>query len=141
MSSLVNRDTPPRTSPTPSSLRTALTVAQAFLFGSAVVLLVLGAIIWTGHADELIPVHVLVGFVLVLSLWTIAAIAARAGVSRAVVAGAVAWSVVAPVLGATQDALVTGAAHWTIQLLHLMIGMGVVAWGRLLITRTGRMPE
>lgn len=116
-------------------VRTATNAAQALLFASTAGLLVLGAIIWTGRADELIPIHLLTGLVLVLSLWTIAAIAARAGVSQRLIAGAVAWSIVAPVLGATQEALVTGQWHWTIQLLHLAVSMGVVAWGRLLIVR------
>src|SRR5262249_17695700 len=63
-------------------MRTAMRVAQAALPGSGVLLLVLGAIIWTGNGDQLIGMHVLLGLVLVLSLWTITAISARSGVPR-----------------------------------------------------------
>src|SRR5689334_17946594 len=121
-----------------TTLRTATRAAQAALVGSGAILLVLGVMIWTGNADGLIPLHVLIGIVLVLSLWTIAAIAARSGVNRWLVAAAVAWSVGAPVLGTTQEALIEGGWHWTIQVLHLVVAMGVVAWGRVLIVLMGR---
>src|SRR5207245_6686594 len=52
--------------------------------GAALVLLALGVYIWTGGSDQLITVHVVVGVLLVLCLWTIAAIAAASGVSAVV---------------------------------------------------------
>lgn len=112
--------------------------AQVALVGSGGALLVLGLVIWTGQADGLIPLHTLVGVVLVLSLWTIAAIAGRAGVNRWLIATAVAWSVLAPTLGTTQEALLEGDWHWTIQVLHLLVGMAVVAWGQALVLLMGR---
>ena len=119
-----------------ASLASAVKTAQAVLFGSAAALLVMGLVIWTGRAEDLIPLHLLVGIVLVLSLWTIAAIAARSGVSGRLVAVAVGWSIVAAILGTTQGALQVGDWHWTVQVLHLMIAMGMVAWGRLLAVLT-----
>ena len=53
---------------------------------------------WTGHGDQLIGIHAMLGFLLVLSLWAIAAIAARSGVSIGLVALAVACGVAAPIL-------------------------------------------
>ena len=41
---------------------------------------------WTGHGGQLIGIHAMLGFLLVLSLWAIAAIAARSGVSIGLVA-------------------------------------------------------
>ena len=124
-----------------SSLHAATMAAQAALIAAGAALLVLGVVIWTGNFDDLIPLHVLVGIVLVLSLWTIAAIAARSGVDRWLVGAAVAWSVAAPLLGTTQEALVQGGWHWTIQVLHLVVAMGVVAWGRLLVLLMARGPR
>jgi len=113
-------------------MRTAMRVAQAALLGSGVLLLVLGAIIWTGNGDQLIGVHVLFGLVLVLSLWTITAISARSGVSAGTVALAAAWGALVIVMGLAQEALVPGTWHWTIQVLHVAISMGAIWWGRRL---------
>lgn len=120
------------------SLTTALNTAQAVLVGSGAALLGLGLIMWTGRADEFIPLHLLIGLVLVLSLWTIAAIAARAGVSGRVVGTAVGWSLLAAVIGTTQQTLLSGDLHWIIEVLHLVVGMGVIGWGRILVVLTRR---
>lgn len=114
-------------------MNTAVKVARAVLMGSGALVVVLGLIIWTGNADGLIGIHELLAYVLVLALWTIAAIAARSGVSWRLVVLAVVWSVVAAVLGGYQEKLVEGDWHWTIQVLHLVVGMGIMAWGQLLV--------
>jgi hypothetical protein len=119
-------------------MKTATKVAQLVLLGSGALLLVLGLIIWTSHGDQLIGIHTMLGFLLVLSLWAIAAIAARTGVSIGLVALAVAWGLAAPILGGVQDRLVTGGWQWTIQVLHLVLSMGVIAMGRLLVIRIRR---
>jgi hypothetical protein len=119
-------------------MKTATKVAQLVLLGSGALLLVLGLIVWTGHGDRLIGIHAVLGFLLVLSLWAIAAIAARSGVSIGLVALGVAWGLAAPILGGAQDRLVTGGWHWTIQVLHLVVSMGVIAMGRLLVIRIRR---
>ena len=113
----------------------AVTVAHMTIRISGVLLILLGLAIWTGRADQVIPVHELLGFVLVLSLWTLSYLAARAGVPMRWVVLAVAWGVVAPILGLTQQNLVTGGLHWTIQILHLVIGLGAIGQGENLATR------
>jgi hypothetical protein len=114
-------------------MKTATKVARLTLLGAGALLLVLGLIIWTGDADQVIPVHEVLGFVLVLSMWTIAAIAARSGVSIGLVALAAVWGLVALILGLAQEELLTGSWHWTIQVLHVVISMGVIAWGQQLV--------
>ena len=114
-------------------MRTAVKAAQATLLGCGGLLLVLGIIIWTGKGDQLIGVHVLAGVVLVLSLWTIAAIAARSGVPAGTVALAGTWGLVVVVLGLVQEGLLPGSLHWTIQVLHVVISMGAIWWGRRLV--------
>ncbi len=116
-----------------TSLNTVTNTAQAVLFVSTAAQLAAGAVIWSGEADQLIPVHILIGIVLVLSLWTIAAIAARSGVSAQLIAAAVAWSIVAAILGTTQERILEGDWHWTIQAVHLLVGIGVAVWGRALV--------
>jgi thiol:disulfide interchange protein len=107
----------------------AVTVVHMTIRVSGLLLILLGIALWTGRADQVIPVHELLGFVLVLALWTMSYFAARAGVAARWVVLAVAWGLVAPILGLTQQNLVTGDWHWTIQILHLLIGVGAIAQG------------
>lgn len=119
-------------------MKMAISVVHMTLRVSGLLLIVLGLTFWTGHALQLIPVHEFLGFVLVLSLWTLAFFAARAGVAIGWVVLAVGWGLVAPILGLTQDRLLTGDLHWTIQVLHLLIGVGAIGQGEGLVVRMRR---
>jgi hypothetical protein len=110
-------------------MKTAVTVSHMTIRVSGLLLILLGIAIWTGRADQFTPVHELLGFVLVLSLWALSFLAARAGVAMRWVVVAVAWGLVAPILGLTQQSLLTGDLHWTIQVLHLLIGLGAIGQG------------
>jgi len=107
-------------------------VAQNVIRICGVVLIVLGIAIWTGRADQLKDLHKLFGLVIVFALWVLAFIAARAGVPARLVVPAVAWGLIAPVLGLAQESLLTGGWHWVIQVIHLIIGLGVIGWGERL---------
>jgi hypothetical protein len=113
-------------------------IALATLIACGALLLVMGLIIWTGNGDRLIPVHVALGVVLVVSLWTLAAIAARSGVPTGTVTFAASWGLSVVLLGLAQEELVQGSWHWTIQVLHLAISMGAIWWGRRLVKLIGR---
>lgn len=115
-------------------VRRTISVALWTGRAAAAALLGLGLYIWAaGGSDRLITLHVVLGVVLIVSLWTIAAIAARSGVSPVVVAAAIAWSFGAALLGLTQEGLVTGAWHWTVQVFHLVVAMAMVAWCQALV--------
>jgi hypothetical protein len=77
----------------------------------------------------------LLGLVLVLALWVLAGLAARAGVPLGLVALAVAWGLIVPALGLTQDQLLPGSAHWVIQVLHLLVGLGAIGQAEGLAAR------
>ncbi len=117
----------------------AVTVVHMTLRISGVLLILLGLTFWTGNALQLIPVHEFLGFVLVLSLWTLAFFGARAGVPRGIVIAAVAWGLIAPILGLTQANLLTGNWHWVIQVLHLLVGLAAIGTGEGLVQRMRRM--
>jgi hypothetical protein len=122
-------------------MKIATTVFQTLVRLSGLTLIVLGMLFWTGHALTLIPVHMLVGFVLVLSLWALAVLAARAGVHPGLVILAMLWGGLVPVLGLTQDRLLPGDAHWMIQVLHLLVGLGAIGQAEGLAARIkGRQP-
>jgi hypothetical protein len=104
------------------------------VLGSA--LIILGLLFWTGNALALIPVHILLGILLVLSLWTLAVLAARNGEQPALVALAIAWGLIVPILGLSQDQLLIGPAHWVVKVLHLLVGLGAIALAEVLARRS-----
>ena len=108
-------------------MKTATTALQMLIRGCGVILIVLGILFWTGSAIGLVPVHMLLGLVLVLALWGLAILAVMNGVGVGLVVVGVVWGLIVLILGLTQTGLLTGPAHWVIQVLHLLVG--VVAIG------------
>ena len=117
-------------------MTTATRVAQLLVRAAGVVQLALGLLLWTGNARGLVPLHMLIGFVLVAGLLTLAVLAARAGAPPALVVLAGAWVLLTPLLGLTQDRLLPGSAHWLVQVLHLLVGVAAVALAEQLARRT-----
>jgi hypothetical protein len=116
-------------------LKTSTTIAQTIVRISGAILIVLGLAFWTGHLDGLVPLHELLGFLLVFSLWTLALVGARSGVNRRFVVVAVLWGLLLPILGLSQAALVPGGFHWVIQVLHLLVGLGAIGQSENLARR------
>ena len=100
-----------------------------------VVQLLLGVLFWTGNALGLVDLHQFLGIVLVLALWTQAALAHRAGVPGGLVAGAAVYGLIVPIVGLTQRELLPGSAHWVIQVIHLLLGIGLIGLAESLATR------
>ena len=119
-------------------MKTATTIAQMLLRLAGLIAIVLGLLFWTGNFLQLIPIHMLAGIVVVLSLWTLAGLAARAGVPIGLVALAIVWGLIVPILGMTQNQLLPGSAHWVIQVLHLLLGAGAIGQGEGLAARIKR---
>src|SRR5690242_19413360 len=119
-------------------MRTAMTVALMLVRFTGLILIILGVLFWTGNARALIPIHMLRGLVLVLSLWTLAILAGRAGVPWGLVALALAWGAIALILGMVQTQLLPGPQHWVIQELHLLVGLGAIGLAEGLAARVRR---
>ena len=104
-------------------------------------MLILGLVIWTGSADGLVPVHMLLGIVLVLALWTIAVLALQAGTRPALPATAIAWGVLVAGFGMTQaQILPDDSLHVVIQVVHLVFGLVAIGLAEALgaaATRSG----
>jgi len=107
-------------------MKTTTTVAQLLVRIAGVIQIVLGLLFWTGNATSLIPIHMLIGSILVLSLWVIAITALVAGFNRGLAAFALVWGVLVVALGMTQGALLSGSLHWIIQVLHLVVGLAAM---------------
>jgi hypothetical protein len=119
----------------------AVTGLQVFVRVAGLVMVALGVLFWTGNALALVPVHMLIGLLVVLALWALAVLAGAAGVNPALVALAFAWGLLVPVLGVTQERLLPGAGHWVIQVLHLVVGLLAIAQAENLARRTRRRRE
>ena len=113
-------------------MKTAATVLQMWIRGGGVIMIGLGLLFWTGNADTLIPLHMLLGITLVLTLWALAILGAVARVGLGMVALALVWGAITPVLGLTQTRLLPGSGHWLIQVAHLLVGLGVIGLGETL---------
>ncbi len=116
-------------------MRIALIAAQMVVRILGSIMIILGLLFWTGNALALIPVHMMVGLVLVLTLWTVGGLAARSGEQPGLVALAIAWGFVVPILGYTQDSLLPGPAHWLIQVAHLLVGLTAIGLAETLARR------
>ncbi|MGH7647840.1 MAG: hypothetical protein ACREND_06960 [Gemmatimonadaceae bacterium] len=119
-------------------MSTAVTTFRLLVRLSGIILIILGIIFWTGHALSLIPVHMVVGLILSISLWALAYLAVRSGVGSGLVTLVALWTLVMLVFGAVQMRLMPGSAHWVIQVLHLLIGIGALGLGDQLGTRISR---
>jgi hypothetical protein len=101
-----------------------------------VLALILGLLLWNGSALNLIPVHMLLGVLVVLSLWIIGVgqFFSRNG-SWIITICALAVGVLVIIVGITQSSLMVGSFHWVIKVLHLLLGMLAVGVGQIGTTR------
>ena len=116
-----------------------VTLTAARLSGAAVLLL--GLLLWTGHAPTLVSTHMALGTILVLALWTLAGRAFRRGVSRTSVAMAVAWGLIVPLVGVVQLTLPAGGGYGMVRVLHLIVGLGAIAQAESLARQLGGPPR
>jgi hypothetical protein len=112
-----------------------VTIARGLVRAAFVVQIVLGVLLWTGNAEGLKTLHMLIGIILVLSLETIVVAAARRGVDMGLVILAFVWGVVTVLLGVTHESILVGSAHWVIQVLHLLVGLGAIGLSETLAGR------
>lgn len=107
----------------------------------AVVQVALGIVVWTGHGDSLIPVHIAVGLLLVVDLWVAVALGLRSGAPIGLAVLALVWSLGMPAFGLLQTSLLPGAFHIAIEVLHLAVGLAAVGLIEALAGRSRRTAE
>ena len=108
---------------------------------SGLTLVLLGLLFWTGHAFQLVQLHMAVGALFTVAYFAIVILAARGGLDLGPALFATAWGFVLPTFGMIQTAILPGPMHWIVRVAHLLVG--VIAMGtanRLLQTpqRAGR---
>ncbi len=116
-------------------MKVTLLVIRVLTSLCGLILLGLGILFWTGNALELVPVHITAGMVLVLCLWVLSYLATRVGIPARFLVVPLAWSLIMPALGLAQARLVVNSAHWVIQVVHLLVGLGAFGLAGALTAR------
>jgi hypothetical protein len=116
-------------------MKTTTMVAQMSVRLLGVILIVLGLLFWGGYALGLVNVHMGIGLLFVIALWTLCGVAIKAHVSGGFVALGVVWGLVVLGLGMSQTTLMVGSGHWVIRVLHLLLGLGAMGIGESLAKR------
>lgn len=116
----------------------SVAVTRTIVIIAGLLQLVLGMAFWAGALNGLVPVHMSIGIILVVSLWVLAFFAARAGVGPGLVVLAVVWGLAVPLLGVAQEGILKGSAHWIVQVVHLLLGLGAMGFASILASRAAR---
>jgi hypothetical protein len=116
----------------------SLAIARIVVIVAGIAQLVLGSLFWAGIGTNLIHVHETIGGVFVLSLLTLAVLAARAGAPMGLVVLVVVWSIVLPFVGVGQTSVLVGSLHWIVQTVHLLLGLAAIGLASVLASRVPR---
>jgi hypothetical protein len=107
-------------------------IASIVLSFAGLLALILGLLIWTGTALNLVQMHMLLGLLAVGALWVIGIGQAFSMGGSWIIAGcALVVGAILMFIGMTQASLMVGAFHWIIQLLHLALGLLVIGIGHI----------
>jgi len=119
-------------------VKSIILVARALISLFGIALVVLGILFWTGHALSLLPVHMALGALFVISMWILAVLGFLAPGNRGFALLVLIWSLVVPALGVEQLSLLPGAGHWVIQVVHLLVGIIAMGLAHSLARRLAR---
>ncbi len=119
-------------------MKNATIVLQNAVRVLGVILIVLGFLFWTGHSYSLVPLHMGLGEALVLALWILAILAARARVNIGLVVAALLWGLLVVIFGFTMGRFLPGRAHEAIRVLHFLIGLAAIGFSESLAVRIKR---
>lgn len=109
---------------------------------SALIALILGLIFWASHADNLVPIHMLLGILVTLSLWILGiTIGITKGGNWGLGAGAIVLGLLVFGLGLKQQGLLVGSLHWVIQVIHLLLGLAAIGLGEMIAGRYKRLSK
>ena len=121
-------------------MNTAVSILLWTIRITGVIQIVLGMAFWTNNLYNLLPVHMLIGVILVMALWILAGLAARMGASLGLVALAFVWGLIVPILGIMQTQLLPGQAHWVVEVVHLLVGLIAIGLGDRLAKESRQKP-
>jgi hypothetical protein len=111
-------------------------ITSVILSLSGVLALILGLLLWSHRAANLVSLHMLLGLLVVAALWVIGIGQAFAsGGSWVIAACALILGALVLVLGMIQSSLMVGDLHWIIQITHLLLGVAAIGIGHMAAAR------
>jgi uncharacterized membrane protein len=124
-------------------------ISSTVLRVCALIALVLGVVFWTSSVgDVLVPIHMLLGILVVLSLWALGYAIATApqGKSIGLAIGAFVLGLLVLFVGLTQGTdempktllYLSSSTHWIIQVVHLLLGISAIGIGEAIAGRYKR---
>ena len=120
-------------------VRLAIRVSLMVLRIAVLFNLITGIIFWTGNADPLQIVHIVVGIIAVLALWTLGIMQGLRGGNYGLSAAAIVVGLLLALVGLFQTGWLTGSNHWIIQVIHLLLGIAAIGLGEMIGGRSRRM--
>jgi hypothetical protein len=117
-------------------MNSAARVAQLTVRGVGLLALILGLLFFGGDARGLIPVHMLLGLIVVIALIVLSVAAIRAG-RGGLGGGGIVLALLLLVVGMGQAQMLPGDSHWIVQVVHILLGMGAIGLGEVLGKRLG----
>jgi hypothetical protein len=101
--------------------------------------IVLGILFWTGNADSLQIVHIVIGILVVLSLWTLGIAQGMQGGSFGLALATFVVGFLLALVGLFQTRWLIGSNHWVIQVIHLLLGLSAIGLAEMISGRYRRM--
>lgn len=102
--------------------------------------LILGILFWTGNADSLVIVHIILGFLAVISLFTIGIVqGVRKGGSFPLALATFVVGFLLAFIGLFQTRWDLGSNQWIIQVIHLLLGLAAIGLGEMIAGRYRRL--
>ena len=101
--------------------------------------IVLGILFWTGNADKLQIVHIAIGILVVLSLWTLGIAQGLRGGSFGLALATFVVGFLLVLVGLFQTRWLIGSNHWIIQVIHLLLGLSAIGLAEMINGRYRRM--
>src|SRR5260370_17911877 len=101
--------------------------------------LVLGILFWTGNADSLQIVHIVIGILIVLSLWTLGIAQGLQGGSFGLALATFVVGFLLVLVGLFQTRCLIVSNHWVIQVIHLLLGLSAIGLAEMISGRYRRM--
>jgi hypothetical protein len=101
--------------------------------------LALGILFWTGNADSFQIVHIIIGILVVLSLWTLGIAQGLQGGSFGLALATFVVGFLLALVGLFQARWLIGSNHWIIQIIHLLLGLSAIGLAEMISGRYRRM--
>jgi hypothetical protein len=116
----------------------ALRISSMVVRVSALIVIILGILLWTGNFDNVKLIHQVFGSIIVLGLWAVGIIQATQGGSPILATVAVLWGAIVTYVGLSQENWATGNNHWLIQVAHLIFGLVAIGLVEMIGARARR---